>query len=64
MKITPPHLKRGLLALAVAGALGFGASQAVATPATQVDRSCNPICKPDCQGFGGQLQGWTCLCCG
>lgn len=60
------NLRRGMVALAVAGALGFGASQAVATTAAPVDqpRACNPVCKPDCDGFGGELRHWSCLCCG
>jgi hypothetical protein len=60
---------RGLLfGVGLVGALGFGTSQAVAGTAPDKEperaRACNPICKPDCQGFGGELRGWGCLCCG
>jgi hypothetical protein len=54
--------------LVLAGALGFGATQAAAGPAPEKTperaKACNPICKPDCDGFGGELRHWGCLCCG
>lgn len=60
---------RGLVfGLVLAGALGFGATQAAAgtAPASEPEkaRACNPVCAPDCQGFGGELRHWGCLCCG
>jgi hypothetical protein len=59
------HLVFGLV---LAGALGFGATQAVAGTAPETEgakaKACNPVCKPDCFGFGGELRHWGCLCCG
>ena len=60
-----PRIRSILFALAVAGSLAFGARQAVATPNEDgIPRACNPICAPDCDGFGGELRHWGCLCCG
>ena len=58
--------RRVAFACALAGALGFGATQAIATPRYESDqpRVCDPRCKPDCDGFGGELRHWGCLCCG
>lgn len=50
---------------AVAGAMVFGVTQAVASPPRgEVPRACDPRCAPDCDGFGGELRHWGCLCCG
>ena len=58
-------LRRTAFALAVGATMVFGASQALATPSpAEQPRSCNPLCKPDCDGFGGELRHWGCLCCG
>jgi hypothetical protein len=60
--------RRVAFGLAMAGALGFGATQAAAgtAPDKQPEkaRACNPICATDCDGFGGELRHWGCLCCG
>ena len=60
--------RRVVFGLVLAGALGFGATQAVAgtAPAEEPEkaRACNPACKPDCGGFGGEFRHWGCLCCG
>lgn len=61
-----PIVRRAFFALATVAALGFGATQAVAESGPQPDRPrvCDPRCKPDCGGFGGELRHWSCLCCG
>ena len=62
-----PMLRRVVFALGLVGALGFGATQAIADRRNATDeqpRACNPLCKPDCDGFGGELRHWGCLCCG
>ena len=65
MERITPRIRSILFGCTIAGALVFGASQAVATSeADSVPRACNPICKPDCGGFGGELRHWGCLCCG
>lgn len=59
------NIRRALFALAMVGALGFGAERVIATPNDQGPaRVCDPRCKPDCDGFGGELRHWGCLCCG
>jgi hypothetical protein len=65
MKQLTPRIRTALFAFAVAGSLAFGAAQAVATPGGDTTpRACNPVCAPDCGGFGGELRHWGCLCCG
>jgi len=65
MKHVTPRIRTILFGCAVAGSLAFGASQAVATPPeTGIPRVCDPRCAPDCDGFGGELRHWGCLCCG
>ena len=65
MKRISPRIRSILFGAAVAGSLAFGAAQAVATPGGDtVPRACDPRCKPDCDGFGGELRHWGCLCCG
>lgn len=59
------RIRQVILGLALFGALGFGASQAVANPELGPEpRVCDPRCKDLCQGFGGELRHWGCLCCG
>ena len=59
------NLRRALVALAVAAPVVFGVTQAVATPPDPAEpRVCDPRCKEDCDGFGGELRHWGCLCCG
>jgi hypothetical protein len=68
MKQAMLNVRRLVFGLAMAAALGFGTTQAAAgtAPDKQPDkaRACNPVCKPDCGGFGGELRHWGCLCCG
>jgi hypothetical protein len=68
MKQAMPKVRGLVFGLVLAGALGFGATQAAAGTAPEVQpekaRACNPVCKPDCGGFGGELRHWGCLCCG
>ena len=59
--------RRGVLGLAFAGALGFGASQALATPAAAMAApSCDTLCNRVCQaaGFIGGFcgDGVSCSC--
>ena len=58
--------RRMVFGVVLGGALVFGTTQAVAGPAPEREKAkaCNPICKPDCGGFGGELRHWGCLCCG
>lgn len=48
------YLRRGLLGAAVAGALGFGATQALATPA---QTSARTVCSPEMEAYCAQLCG-------
>jgi nitrous oxide reductase len=51
-----------LFAAAFAGALGFGATQAVASPETAVVRACDPVqCRRDCMRIPGQTAGGSCV---
>ena len=54
-----------LLALAVAGSLGFGVTQAVARPSSDdgVARACTQ-CLRECGSLGGVFKSGRCLCCG
>ncbi|HEV2735413.1 MAG TPA: hypothetical protein VGV85_11285 [Longimicrobiaceae bacterium] len=58
-----------LFAAAFAGALGFGATQAVASPDTAVARACDPVqCNRQCIRVPGQSAGscvdGQCVCSG
>jgi hypothetical protein len=65
MKHIKPRIRSFLFGCAVVSGLAFGTSQALATPAERdVPRVCDPRCKLDCDGFGGELRHWGCLCCG
>lgn len=60
-------MRRGVLGLAFAGALRFGASQALASPAPQpAEQSCDTLCSRVCRtaGFRGGFCGddLTCGC--
>ena len=60
-------VRRGVLGLALAGALGFGASQALASPAAApAAPSCDTLCNRVCQaaGFIGGFcgDGVSCSC--
>ena len=65
MTRTVRMLNRSFYALAVAGALAFGASQAFAssTPAGDAARPyCDPVkCNAECGGYG-ICSGFNCLC--
>ncbi len=51
-----------LFAAAFTGALGFGATQAVASPDTAAARACDPIrCARDCMRIPGQTSGGSCV---
>lgn len=46
-------VRRGVLGLAFAGALGFGASQALASPApAAAEQSCDTVCNRACRAAG------------
>lgn len=66
MTRTIRKVRRGVLGLAVAGALGFGASQALAEPAPAAAASCDTICNRVCRaaGFIGGFcgDGVSCSC--
>lgn len=65
MKRITPRIRSIFFGCMVAGGLVFGGTRAIATPTEPAEpRTCNPICKPDCDGFGGELRHWGCLCCG
>ena len=64
-------LVRGLAAVAVVGALGFGTVQAFATDSGPKPVGCNSwACRNECAPFGGNLgpggpgQPLVCRCCG
>lgn len=62
-------VRRVVFGLGMLGALGFGATQAAAGTGPEKKeprkaRYCSSICEPECPGFGGELYGWTCYCCG
>lgn len=51
-----------LFAAVFAGALGFGATQAAASPDTAAVRACDPVqCKRDCLRIPGQTAGGSCV---
>ena len=56
MKATLKQARNGIAALALAASLGFGATQALASPAAgdEAARACNPKgCNAQCQAQGG-----------
>lgn len=60
-------VRRGVLGLAFAGAMGFGASQALASPAPRAaEQSCDTLCNRVCRaaGFIGGFcgDGVSCSC--
>lgn len=60
-----PYLRRALVGIAVAGALGFGATSAFARPDTASSRP--PICMPgtegcNCLGFDYCVMEGECPC--
>ncbi|HEX2094074.1 MAG TPA: hypothetical protein VHG28_16850 [Longimicrobiaceae bacterium] len=65
MKQITRGFQRVVFALAVAGALGSGATQALARPATEEStaRACTQ-CLRECGSLGGVWKSGRCLCCG
>lgn len=63
MKPILPSLRLAAFALAVTGALGFGAAQAFAAPAEAPATHCTQ-CKAECGTLGGVFKSGRCLCCG
>ena len=65
MKRSIRLLNRSVFALAMVGALAFGAAEALAAPRVeaQADRPwCNPVkCNEECGGYG-ICSGFNCLC--
>jgi hypothetical protein len=64
-------LRRGLLGLAFVSSLGFGATQALASPELARSGSCQPTGQlyipddcPECGGTGGYCDGYNtdCVC--
>jgi hypothetical protein len=71
MDITLRHLRRGLLGIAFVGSLGFGATQALASPDPSRIRYCTDLgtdyytsyCAYGCPGNRGYCQmGGRCVC--
>jgi len=59
-------LKRAAFGVAVAGALGFGATQAAAEPreAESETRACGiAACRTACPQYGGSWVNGRCICC-
>jgi len=65
------YLRRGFLAVAAAGSLGFGASQALASPQAEAGRASCPAkgydyayaaCRTGCAVGGYCSAGGTCQC--
>jgi hypothetical protein len=54
--------RRVVFATAVAGALGFGATQAFAAPVEQKRAVCSS-CWGKCPQFGGDFINHRCVCC-
>ncbi|MET0399236.1 MAG: hypothetical protein ABW277_20770 [Longimicrobiaceae bacterium] len=60
--MTRRKLSGALFAAAFAGALGFGATQAVASPDTAAVRACDPAqCFRECIRIPGQTAGGSCV---
>jgi hypothetical protein len=68
------RFRRAALALSFAGAMGFGATQALAAPDQAGFRGCkwgpsgpliDPLCDEQCRGYGydyGSCRTGTCVC--
>lgn len=65
MNHVPSRYRRAVFALATAAALGFGATQVLATsaPVDGPERACTS-CKSVCGDLGGRFVSGRCLCCG
>lgn len=66
MKRSKFSLRKLLVAVAFAGAMGFGAMQAVASGTAEKAQanSCSWVCESECPGFGGSYIAGVCYCCG
>lgn len=62
MRTTMRRGRGALFGLAVAGMLGFGASQAVAAPREEPRAVCSS-CWGRCPQFGGDFVNGRCICC-
>jgi hypothetical protein len=63
MRTITPGWRRMLFGVAVAGTLGFGASQAVAAPKEQERRAVCGSCQGRCQHGGDYDRHGHCICC-
>lgn len=64
MRTITPGWRRMLFGVAVAGTLGFGASQAFATPKEPEKRAACGTCWGRCPQLGGDLdRHGRCICC-
>lgn len=66
MRMITAGWKRAAFGLAVAGALGFGGTQAVAAPreAESETRACGiAACRTACPQYGGSWVNGRCICC-
>lgn len=68
MKRISLNWRKAVFGAAVAGALGFGATQASAGTVAVSDSptaACSRICVPECPAeFGGSYISGRCYCCG
>jgi hypothetical protein len=65
MKKLASTWKAALLAAAFVASLGFGATQAFASPRpAAAEEACNTWVCPECGSLGGQWISGRCLCCG
>ena len=55
--------RRAAFAVAVAGALGFGATQAFAAPSGPEKRAVCGTCWGRCPLYGGDYVNHRCICC-
>jgi hypothetical protein len=55
--------RRVAFAAAVTGALGFGATQALAAPSEPEGRAVCNSCRGRCPQFGGDFVNGRCICC-
>ena len=66
MSQTMTRVRNALYAVAVTASLGFGATQALASPKVEDTKpgTCSRICERECGSFGGTYMYGRCYCCG
>jgi anaerobic selenocysteine-containing dehydrogenase len=63
MRSITSRWRRAAFVAAMAGALGFGATQALASPAPPESRGVCGECWGRCPLYGGDRVGHQCICC-